>query len=783
MAQVIGQSVKRMEDRPHLVGQGAYSDDIQIAGTQWAHFVRSPHAHARIRSIDTSAAVAHPGVTAVLTGRDVFPRYNSYPLVAIPGIQVLAPYASNRPPYYLMAVDKVKYMGEIVAMVVARERLESRDAEELVRVDYEILPSVGEPEDAMRADAPSVHDGFANEALAWSRATDNVNQAFEEAEVIVRQRFVNQRIHGTPMEPRAGIAEWDRRTNRLTMHASTQTPHDLKEQTSSVLNLHEDQVRVVAPHVGGGFGPKAHGDPEYVLLAAASIEVDAPVKWVSTRSEEFLGMSHARGKISHVELASTREGRVTGMRVRHYADLGAYPKGPETTLSMGSVMSCVGAYQIPEVDLEVHAVYTHRTPEAPYRGAGRPEGIFLIERAMDILARDLNMDPAEIRRRNFIPAESFPYTTPSGDVYDSGDYRAALEKALEVSGYSGLRDEQTRLRQEGRYLGVGICSWLKSGGIGPGATDPNSSAWEWGRVLVDRNGSVTVFTGSSPHGQGLETTFAQVAAEVLEIPVERIRVVAGDTSLVAHGIGTFASRSMAVGGPAIHNAAHKIRSKLVRIAAHRLGVSPEQVVYGGGNCSVQGKPESRMTMAEAIRARPTAWAHRMRPADEEYGLDESSFFQPTGVTFSSGTYVTVVEVDVDTGDVNIRDLFCVDDQGVVVNPQIVEAQIHGGAVQGLGQAMCEQIVYDEAGQLTTGTFLDYGLPTAEMVPSFVTETMVTPTHLNPLGVKGMGEGPTVGMPPALVNAVVDALEPLGVMHIEMPLTPDRVRRAIEQAQG
>ena len=780
MAQVIGQSVKRMEDRPHLVGQGAYSDDIQIAGTQWAHFVRSPHAHARIRSIDTSAAVAHPGVTAVLTGRDVFPRYNSYPLVAIPGIQVLAPYASNRPPYYLMAVDKVKYMGEIVAMVVARERLESRDAEELVRVDYEILPSVGEPEDAMRADAPSVHDGFANEALAWSRATDNVNQAFEEAEVIVRQRFVNQRIHGTPMEPRAGIAEWDRRTNRLTMHASTQTPHDLKEQTSSVLNLHEDQVRVVAPHVGGGFGPKAHGDPEYVLLAAASIEVDAPVKWVSTRSEEFLGMSHARGKISHVELASTREGRVTGMRVRHYADLGAYPKGPETTLSMGSVMSCVGAYQIPEVDLEVHAVYTHRTPEAPYRGAGRPEGIFLIERAMDILARDLNMDPAEIRRRNFIPAESFPYTTPSGDVYDSGDYRAALEKALEVSGYSGLRDEQTRLRQEGRYLGVGICSWLKSGGIGPGATDPNSSAWEWGRVLVDRNGSVTVFTGSSPHGQGLETTFAQVAAEVLEIPVESIRVVAGDTSLVAHGIGTFASRSMAVGGPAIHNAAHKIRSKLVRIAAHRLGVSPEQVVYGGGNCSVQGKPESRMTMAEAISA-----AHRMgmRPTEEEYGLDENSFFQPTGVTFSSGTYVTVVEVDVDTGDVNIRDLFCVDDQGVVVNPQIVEAQIHGGAVQGLGQAMCEQIVYDEAGQLTTGTFLDYGLPTAEMVPSFVTETMVTPTHLNPLGVKGMGEGPTVGMPPALVNAVVDALEPLGVMHIEMPLTPDRVRRAIEQAQG
>ena len=427
-------------------------------------------------------------------------------------------------------------------------------------------------------------------------------------------------------------------------------------------------------------------------------------------------------------------------------DLGAYPKGPEANLSMGSVMSCVGAYDIPEVDLEVHAVYTHRTPEAPYRGAGRTEGIHLIERAMDILARELDMDPAELRRRNFISPESFPYTTPSGDVYDSGDYGAALEKALEVSGYSSLREEQGRLRQEGRYLGVGISSWLKSGGIGPGATDPLTSAWEWGRVLIDRGGRVTLFTGSSPHGQGLETTLAQVAAEVLEIPVETIRVVAGDTSLVDHGIGTFASRSMAVGGPAIHNAAHKIRSKMVRVAAHRLGVSPDQVVYEGGNCSVQGKPESRLTMSEVISA-----AHRlgMRPADEEYGLDESSFFQPTGVTFSSGTYVAVVEVDVDTGDVDIRDLFCIDDQGVVVNPQIVEAQIHGGAVQGLGQAMCEQIVYDEGGQLSTGTFLDYGLPTAEMVPSFTTETIVTPTYLNPLGVKGMGEGPTVGMPPCL----------------------------------
>ena len=780
MAQVIGQSVKRMEDRPHLVGQGAYSDDIQVPGTMWAHFVRSPHAHARIRSIDTSAALAHPGVAAVLTGRDVHPRYSTYPLVAIPGIHVLAPYASNRPPYYLMAIDEVRYMGEVVAMVVAQERLESRDAQDLVRVEYELLPSVGEPEDAMRPDAPSVHQGFANEALAWNRATDNVNQAFEEADLIIRQRFVNQRIHGTPMEPRAAIAQWDHRTNSLTIHASTQTPHDLKEQTSAILHLREDQIRVVAPHVGGGFGPKAHGDPEYVLLAAASMEVKAPVKWVSSRSEEFLGMSHARGKVSHVELAATREGRVTGMRVRHYADLGAYPKGPEANLSMGSVMSCVGSYGIPEVDLEVHAVYTHRTPEAPYRGAGRPEGIFLIERAMDMLASDLGMDPAEIRRRNFISPDSFPYVTPSGDVYDSGDYGAALEKALEVSGYSSLREEQAQLRREGRYLGIGLCSWLKSGGIGPGATDPLTSAWEWGRVLIDRGGRTTVFTGASPHGQGLETTFAQVAAEVLEFPVESIKVVAGDTSLVAHGIGTFASRSMAVGGPAIHSAAHKIRAKMVRVAAHRLQVSPDEVVYEGGACSVRGKPDSRLTMAEVV-----ASAHRLgaRPADEEYGLDESSFFQPTGVTFSSGTYVAVVEVDADTGDVDIRNIYCVDDQGVVVNPQIVEAQIHGGAVQGLGQAMCEQIVYDEAGQLTTGSFLDYGLPTADMVPSFVTETIVTPTHLNPLGVKGMGEGPTVGMPPALVNAVVDALKPLGVRHIEMPLTPDRVRSAIEQAQA
>ena len=776
MANIIGASIKRKEDHRLLIGQGAFVEDIQLPGMLWAHFVRAPHAHARIRNIDTSAALADPRVVAVLTGRDIHPRYHTYPLVAIPGVSGLTTFGTGRPPYYLIATEKVRHVGEVVAVVVARDRHAARDAEELVSVDYEIMPAAGDPEDALRPDAPRVHDYRPNEALTWSRTTANVAQAFEEADVVIQERFVNQRIHGVPMEPRGAIAQWDPKQSSLTLWASTQTPHDLKANLIEVLELPEESVRVVAPDVGGGFGPKAHGDPEYILLAAASLQLQAPIKWVATRSEEFVSMSHARGKVSYVEFAATKESLVTAVRLRHIADLGAYPKSVESNLSMTSAMICVGAYHIPDADLEVHAVYTNRTPEAPYRGAGRTEGIFVIERGIDLLARELGMDPAEVRRRNFVPPEAFPYTTAGGDIYDSGNYAASLDQALDLSDYAALREEQARLRGQGRYMGIGLASWVKTGGVGPFSIDPGNSAFEWGRVRVDPNAQVTVYTGSSPHGQGLETTFSQIAAQVLSVHVDDVTVLHGDTSVVAHGVGTFASRSMAVGGPAIYKAAQKVRAKMLRIAAHRLGVSLEEVTLEDGIFTPQGRAEPRLTMEEVARA-----AHRLdaRPPDVEYGLDESAFFQPTGLTFNSGTYVAVVEVDPETGEVKLHKLFCADDQGVVVNPTIVEAQVHGGATQGLGQALYEQIVYDETGQLITGSLMDYSLPTAEMVPTFVTTHLKTPSPMNPLGVKGMGEGPTTGTPPAVVNAVVDALEPFGVRHIEMPLTPERVWRAIE----
>ncbi len=775
MASIIGASIKRKEDRRFLTGQAAFTEDLQLPGMLWANFVRSPHAHARILNIDASAALADPRVAAVLTTEDIHPRYSTYPLVAIPGVTGLIAMDRERPPYYLIATGKVRHVGEIVAVVIARDRYSARDAEDMVTVNYEVLPTAGDPEQALRPDAPRIHDGYPNLALQWQRSTANAAQAFEDAEVIIGERIVNQRIHAAPMEPRAGLAHWDSKQSSLTVWASTQTPHDLKTHLAEILDLPEDDIRVVAPDVGGGFGPKAHGDPEYALLAAASLQLHAPVKWVATRAEEFLGMSHARGKVSYLQLAATRAGRVTAVRLHHFADVGAYPKAVEVNLAITSAMICVGAYHIPDVDLEVHAAYTNRTPQAPYRGAGRSEGIFLIERAMDLLAGELDMDPAEVRRLNFVPPDAFPYTTAGGDTYDSGNYPAALDKALSLSGYPALREEQARLRSQGRYLGIGISSWVKSGGMGPVAINPGNSVFEWGRVRVDRNAAVTVYTGASPHGQGLDTTLAQIASQVLGAPVEEVTVVHGDTDRVTYGTGTFGSRSIAAGGAAVYEAASKVRDKMVRVAAHRLGLPPEELALEDGVFTPQDRAQRQLTLREVARE---AWNLHPKPSGLEYGLDESSFFQPTGLTFSFGTYVAVVEVDPQTGDVEVSKLFCVDDQGTAVNPAIVEGQVHGGAIQGLGQALYEEIVYDDADQLVSGSFMDYCLPTAEMVPDFVTAQLETPSPFNPLGVKGMGEGPTVGATPAVVNAVVDALAPFGVRHIEMPLTPERVLRAI-----
>ncbi len=797
----VGKSVARKEDDRLVRGDGAFSEDIEPPGTVWAHFVRSPHAHARIRGVDASAALEDPRVLTVLTGSDIHPKY--HPLPAVP----MAAYGADPAPFRLMAVEKARYSGEIVAVVVAQDRYAARDAADTVLVDYEVLPVANDVEDAMRTGAPRVHDDRENGDLVWRKSTPNVHQAFEEAEIILRDHFVNQRIHAVPMEPRAGIAYWDRVEERLTIWSSSQSAHDLREQLSEVLDIPFESVRSIAPDVGGGFGAKHAGEVEYFLIAAASLELGLPVKWVGTRSEEFVALSHARGKVSDIEVAATREGKITGIRLRHVGDLGAYPKGGTASIFITSAMIALGAYAIPEVDLDVHAVYTNHTPEGAYRGYGRPEGIHLIEREMDQLADELGIDPAEIRRRNFIPPQAFPYITAADEILDSGEYEKGLDRALEISEYREMRAEQERLRTQGRYMGIGLSSWIKTGGFGPSSLSidieavrkgteasgpaiasgqnspaasmsPGVSMPEWGRVKVGMDGKVTIYSGSSPHGQGTATTFAQVVADVLQVSVDDIDFIWGDTATVDYGVGTFASRNMVVGGTAIFQAAQKVLAKMRRIAAFRLDANDNDVVFADGMFSVPNG-DTALSVADIAAAANTL---RTRPPDMEMGLDESSFFQPSRVTFNSGTYVAVVEVDPDTGDVDLQKLFCVDDQGVVVNPMIVEGQVHGGAAQGIGQALYENIVYDESGQLLSGSLMDYALPTAEMVPEFVTSTIETPSPTNPLGVKGMGEGPTTGAPPAVVNAVVDALRSFGVRDISMPLTPERVWRAIQDAQ-
>lgn len=766
----VGRSVARREDGKLLRGQGAFVEDLDFPGTLWVSFVRSPHAHAAIRSIDTKAALDAPSVQAVLIGADIHPRFHTNPTVS------LAFFGAESVPYYLIATEETRHVGEVVAIVCASDRYAARDAADLVTVDYEILPAAVDPESALRADAPQVHESHSNDVVTWRHAVGNVSQAFEDAEVIIRERIVNQRIHAVPIEPRAGLAHWDPTQQTLSLWATVQTPHTLRDHLAEVIGVPAERLRVIAPDVGGGFGAK-HEDPEYMLLAILSLQLGRPVKWVATRSEDFLAMHQARGKTSYLEVAANGEGKITGLRLRHIHDLGAYAKGPEPLHSASSAMMAVGVYDIPNVELDVVNTLTHKTPQGPYRGAGRPEGIFLIERGIDRLAQELQMDPAEIRRRNLIPANAFPYhKTTGGDVYDSGNYELSLEKALQTAGYSDLRAEQERLRKEGRYMGIGLSSWVKTGGSGPSPLDPSANRFEWGRVKVDRSGSVTVFTGSSPHGQGSETVFAQIVADSLGIGHENVNVLHGDTSVVAYGVGTYGSRGLVMGGMSAHNAAKKVLSKMQALAAHRLEVDENRVSYASGVFTSAEDSAKRVTFKEVAQA-----AHQVlaRPAEMEYGLDEDAFYQPNALTYNFGTYVAVVEVDPETGDVDLRTLFTVDDQGTIVNPMTVEGQVHGGAAQGLGQALYEGSVYDDAGQLLNGSLMDYAIPTAETTPQFVTQFMETPSPINELGVKGMGEGPTTGTPPAVVNAVVDALVPFGLTHIDMPLTPERVWRAIE----
>jgi carbon-monoxide dehydrogenase large subunit len=773
MPKLIGQSFKRVEDPRLITGEGRYVDDVQLPRMCYAAILRSPYAHARIRHIDASKALQTPGVVTVITGKDILGKIGPLPCAAHPVPEM------KMPTHYALAVNKVYFVGHPVAVVVAEDRYLARDALDLIEVDYEELPPVTDPQKALQPDAPIIHEDLGtNLAFEWKIEGGDVDAAFAQAEVIVRQEFVNQRLIPVPMEPRCVLAEWDAGNRLLTIWTSTQIPHLVRSLVAGMLNLPENHVRVIAPDVGGGFGQKLQVYVEEALMGYLAMTLDRPVKWTETRRENFMASIHGRDQIGVMELALKRDGTILGLRYDVIADMGAYyqlltPAIPTLT----GLMLC-GAYKIPAVRMTKKAVFTNKMCTDAYRGAGRPEATFLLERMMDLAAKELGMDPAEIRRKNFIPPDAFPYTTPHGITYDSGNYEAALNRALELVEYEKWRKEQQEARKQGRYIGIGISSYVEICGMGPSKAMP-AGGWESATVRVEPSGKVIVLTGAHPHGQGEETSFTQIVAEELGVAPEDVMVIHGDTEKVQYGIGIFGSRGLAVGGTAVYMAAQRVKEKARKIAAFLLNVSEAEVEARDGTFVNRNDPSKFVTWQQIAQA---AYDPKNYPPDMEPGLVATAFYEPSNFTFPSGTHICVCEVDIETGEVKILRYVAVDDCGKVVNPLLVEGQIIGGIVQAFGQAMMEQCVYDENGQLLTGELLDYAIPKAHNAPKIVVDRVETPSPVNPLGAKGVGEAGTIGATPAFINAVCDALEPLGIRHIDMPLTPARVWHAIQKSR-
>lgn len=767
----IGARVRRREDPQLMTGRGRYVADLPLPRAVQMAVLRSPHAHARIRQVHVSEARSMPGVLAVWVAADVAPRVSrSLPVIAEPPG---GEYSRLKiPQRFPLASDRVRHVGDPVAVVVAEDAYLAADALETVRVDYEPLPAVCEVEAALAAGAPLLHEeNEDNRAFVWTLAGGDVEGAFSEAETVVELRARVQRLIPSAMEPRSVAAEYDAREEKFTLWSSTQIPHLLRDDLAEVLGVEPERIRVVAPEVGGGFGAKSNVYAEEVLVPLLARHLKRPVRWTATRSEDFLSTSHGRDQIDVLRLAADREGRIRGAELQVTVDCGAYftrvtPSVPPLT---GVMMT--GVYDIPNVRVTVTGVFTNKVPMEPYRGAGRPEAAYLIERAVDLLASELKLDPAELRRRNFIPPEKFPYKTATGLEYDSGDYARALDRILEKAGYPRLREEQQRRRHEGgNLLGVGLSCYVEICGFGP---------WEAGGVRVEPDGKVVVLTGTSPHGQGHETSWSQIAGEILQIPLEEIVVQHGDTAVVPRGIGTFGSRSAPVGGAAVFRSSEVVRDGAREIAAHLLEAAPADVTLQEGRFHVVGVPDRSLSWREIAAA-----AYRDDLPPELQGkLRADTDFSPPGETFPFGCHLCVVEIDSETGQVRILRYLTVDDCGSVINPLLVEGQIHGGIAQGIGQALFEEAVYDEAGNLASGSFMDYALPKAHLLPSYETDRTETPTPLNPLGVKGVGEAATIGSTPAVVNAVVDALSHLGVRHVDTPLTPQKIWRILQEKGG
>ena len=779
-AKVFGSGIRRREDPRLITGTATYTEDVVLPDMAYMALLRSPHAHARVRSIDTSRAKQAPGVLAVFTAADTEAALKPMPCAW------LLPNAELKVATYpQLAKDTVRYVGDCVAVVVAESRYQAQDALELIDVDYDPLPVTVDPQKAMAKGAPQLHaDIAANQAFHWTVAGGDLDAAFAKADVVVKDRIIQQRLIPTAMETRGCVAKWTAATGELTLWNTTQNPHIVRFLSSLVAGVPEDKLRVIAPEVGGGFGSKIPAIPGDFLTAFCAIKLGRPVKWSETRSENYQGTTHGRDHIQDVELAATRDGKILGLRCTVWAGMGAYlstaaPGIP--TILHGLMLS--GPYAVPALKEDVYGVYTNTTPVEAYRGAGRPEATFMLERMMDKLSDELKIDPVEIRKRNLLPPFEDGCNVVTGLTYDSGNYQAALEKALNHVKYNELRAEQAKQRKQpnGKYLGIGVCTYVEICGLGPsqvaGAIGFQGGLWESAIVRFHPSGKVNVFIGASPHGQGEETTFAQIVSSELGVDVNDVKVIHGDTDSTPMGWGTYGSRTTAVGGAALAVATRKIKEKAKLLAAHLIEAAPEDIEYEDGKFFVKGAPSRSKTIQDIALMANVAWN---MPAGMEAGLEATSFYDPPNFVYPFGAHVAVVEVDRETGRVDVKRYVAVDDCGPQINPVIVEGQVQGGVVQGIGQALWECAVYDDGGQLVTGSLLDYAIPRADVLPDIEVLSTVTRSPHHPLGVKGIGEAGTIASTAAVYNAVIDALEPFGVDNLTMPLTPERVWRAMNK---
>ncbi len=768
----VGQAMKRKEDPRLVSGTSTYVDDVVLPGMLHMAVTRSIHAHARIKRVDTSKAQKLPGVVAVVTGEEVAAHCGPIPCVAsLPNMK-----NAQQP---LLAMRKVRFVGEPIAAVVAENKYIARDAADMIEIDYEPLPAVTNPEKALDPKSPRLYEEFSdNIGFNFSFESGNTEEAFKNADVIVKERFINQRLAPVAMEPRGVVATYQMPDNELVVWNSTQQPHGLRTLLAGMVRVQENRVRVIAPEVGGGFGSKIDLYAEDGLACYLARKTGRPVKWIEGRRENIAVTIHGRDQIDDVELALKKDGTILGMRVKAIADLGAFYSLFTPMIPTLTGLLAPGCYKVPALKFDQVGALTNKMATDAYRGAGRPEATYLIERIMDVAAQKLQMDPAEIRRKNFPQPAEFPFQTSGGVVYDSANYQAALDLALEKADYKGLRKKQAELRQQGKYMGIGLSSYVEICAMGPSSALPGGG-WEAGTVRIERTGKVTVLTGASPHGQGQETSFAQIVADELGIEPDDVVTIHGDTARVAAGIGTFGSRGTAVGGTAIYMAVQDLKEKMKKIAAHLLESGPDKIEFGIGKLTVKGDSGRSMSFNDVVSV---AYNAVKLPPGLEPGMEATRFFEPSNFTFPFGTHVCVVEIDEETGEPKLTKYVAVDDCGNVINPLLVEGQVHGGLVQGIAQALHEEVVYDENGQLLTGPLMDYALPRAHDFPEFELDRTVTPSPVNPLGIKGVGEAGTIGSTPAVVNAVVDALAPFGVTHIDMPIRSEKVWRVLKGAK-